>query len=138
MPKPRNEILSSHLQTVLQNSSGLDALALINMDGVEIASALLPGTNKERLAAMTLAVLSLGLQIAGEFDRGRLEELYIKGTKGFILVMPLDDEAILIALARENARPGLVLLDLRHIAGKMFSPGESYRRRGVRSARSQP
>jgi len=134
MPKPRNDI-SSHLQTVLQTSSGLDALALINMDGVEIASALLPGTNKERLAAMTLAVLSLGLQIAGEFDRGTLEELYIKGTKGFILVMPLEDEAILIALARENARPGLVLLDLRHIAVRMFSPGETYYRRRTRSAR---
>jgi predicted regulator of Ras-like GTPase activity (Roadblock/LC7/MglB family) len=129
MPQPRNETLANHLKTVLQTSSGLDALALFDMEGDEMASALLPGVNKQRLGSMTLALLSLGLQIAGEFDRGKLGELYIKGAHGFILLMPLEERAILVALARENARPGLVLLDLRHMAGKLFAGGEGPQRR---------
>lgn len=128
MPRPRNDTLSSHLQTLLQTSSGLDALALVNLDGMEIASALLQGVNKERLAAMTLSVFTLGMQIANEFERGRLEEVYIRGRHGFIVLMPLEDQGILIALARENARPGLVLLDLRHIIVKLIAEGQRLRR----------
>ena len=123
MPRPHTEPLSTQLQTLLQASSGLDALALVNMEGIEIASALLQGVNRERLAAMTLALFSLGLQITAGFDRGGLEEVYIKGRHGFIVLMPLEDQAILFALARESARPGLVILDLRHIAGKFIGQG---------------
>jgi len=121
MPRPRNDTLPNQLQDFLQTSSGLDALAVVSMDGTEIASALLQGVNRERLSAMALAALTLSLQITSGFERGRLEEVYVKGRRGFIVLMPLADRAILIALARESARPGLVLLDLRHIAGKLLA-----------------
>ncbi len=120
MPRPRNDKLSDHLQVLLQTSSGLDALALVSMDGTEIASALLQDVNRARLAAMTLAVFTLGQQIADEFERGKLEEVYLRGKHGFIIIMPLDDQAMLMALAHENARPGLVLLELRHMTSQLL------------------
>lgn len=124
MPRPHNDMLSNHLQVLLQTSSGLDALALVSMDGIEIASALRQRVNRERLSAMTLAVFTLGQQIAGDFERGKLGEVYIRGKHGFIVLMPLQERAILVSLARENARAGLVLLELRHIAEKLLVAGE--------------
>jgi predicted regulator of Ras-like GTPase activity (Roadblock/LC7/MglB family) len=128
MPRSRNDKLSNHLQVLLETSSGLDALALVSMDGLEIASALLQDVNRARLSAMTLAVFTLGQQIASEFERGRLEEVYLRGKHGFIIIMPLDDQAILISLAHEGARPGLVLLELRHMAGKLLVGGDGLQR----------
>jgi predicted regulator of Ras-like GTPase activity (Roadblock/LC7/MglB family) len=110
------------LEFLLETSSGLDALALVNMDGREIASALLQGVNRERMSAMALALFSLGQQIATEFERGRLEEVYIRGRHGFIILMPFSDQAMLLALAHEGARPGLVILELRHIVVKLLAP----------------
>ena len=131
MPRPHNDKLSDHLQFLLQTSSGLDALALVSMDGTEIASALLQDVNRARLSAMTLAVFTLGQQISGEFERGKLEEVYLRGKHGFIIIMPLEEQAMLIALAHEGARPGLVLLELRHMTGKLLA-GEGGGLRGVR------
>jgi predicted regulator of Ras-like GTPase activity (Roadblock/LC7/MglB family) len=122
MPRSRTDTLSNHLEFLLETSSGLDALALVNMDGREIASALLQGVNRERMSAMALALFSLGQQIATEFERGRLEEVYIRGRHGFIILMPLNDQAMLLALAHEGARPGLVILELRHIVVKLLAP----------------
>jgi predicted regulator of Ras-like GTPase activity (Roadblock/LC7/MglB family) len=127
MLRSRNETLSNEIQTLLQTSSGLDALALVSMDGVEIASAALQGVNRQRLSAMTLAVFTLGQQIEVEFDRGKLEEVYIRGKHGFIVLMPLGEHAILVALAHENARPGLILLELRHAGERLFSGWEGFK-----------
>ena len=122
MPRSRTDTLSNYLEFLLETSSGLDALALVNMDGREIASALLQGVNRERMSAMALALFSLGQQIAAEFEKGRLEEVYIRGRHGFIILMPVNTQAMLLALAREGARPGLVILELRHIVVKLLTP----------------
>src|SRR5689334_17722430 len=129
MPRPR-DALSHHLQNLLHSSSGLDALALVSMDGGEIASALIKGINSERLSSMTLAAFTLGQQICAEFERGNLQELYIKGTKGFIVLIPIANQAILVGLAHNGARPGLVILELRHIAEKsLAASGGQFRAR---------
>jgi predicted regulator of Ras-like GTPase activity (Roadblock/LC7/MglB family) len=128
MPRSRSEVVSNQLQNLLHTSSGLDALSLVSMDGGEIASALLGGLNHERLAAMTLAAFTLSQQIGDEFQRGGLQELYIRGKSGFIVLIPIGNQAILAGLAREDARPGLVLLELRHIAEKTFSSRKGTRR----------
>lgn len=118
MPRSRGDALSHQLQNLLYSSSGLDALALVSMDGGEIASALFAGVNRERLSSMALAAFALGQQIGDEFERGAFQELYIRGTTGFIVLIPIANQAILIGLAHAGARPGLVLLELRHIAEK--------------------
>jgi predicted regulator of Ras-like GTPase activity (Roadblock/LC7/MglB family) len=45
--------------------------------------------------------------------RGVLSEVQIKGEKGFVILQSLGTEAVLTVLAREGAKMGLVLLDMR-------------------------
>ena len=127
MPRSRQQALSHQLQNFLQTSSGLDALALVSMDGGEIASALSKRIDAARLSAMTLAAFTLSQQIGTEFERGNLQELYIRSKNGFIILIPIANQAILFGLARMDARPGLVLLELRHIAEKTFSGDKKHR-----------
>ncbi|OGO60048.1 MAG: hypothetical protein A2032_04000 [Chloroflexi bacterium RBG_19FT_COMBO_49_13] len=94
-------------------SSDIEASAVVSVDGLTIASALPQGVEEDRVAAMSAAMLSLGERIATELGRGSLEQVYIKGSSGYVLLMSVGNEAVLTALARENAKLGLILLDMR-------------------------
>jgi predicted regulator of Ras-like GTPase activity (Roadblock/LC7/MglB family) len=123
----------------LQTAPDLDALALVNMDGTEIASVLPQEVNTARLSAMALAVFTLSEQIATDLKRHRLEEVYIRGKHGFIVVIQIDRQAILVALAREDSRPGLVLLELRRIANSLLETKKEFQKksRAASSSKSQ-
>lgn len=58
-------------------------------------------------------MLSLGERIAGELGRGSLDQVYIRGEKGYIVLMSIGAEAVLTALAREKAKLGLIFQDMR-------------------------
>ena len=45
--------------------------------------------------------------------RGSLEQVYIKGENGYVVLMSVGEEAVLTALAREQAKLGLIFLDMR-------------------------
>ena len=62
---------------------------------------------------MSAAMLSLGERIATELGRGELEQVYIKGVNGFVVLMAVGEEAVLTALASEKAKLGLIFLDMR-------------------------
>jgi predicted regulator of Ras-like GTPase activity (Roadblock/LC7/MglB family) len=68
---------------------------------------------EDRVSAMSAAMLSLGERIANELGRGSLEQVYIKGEKGYVVLMSVGTEAVLTVLAREHAKLGLILLDMR-------------------------
>jgi len=65
---------------------------------------------------MSAAMLSLGERIASELGRGTLEQVYIRGGKGYVILMAVGEEAVLTALAREDAKLGLIFLDVRRAA----------------------
>jgi predicted regulator of Ras-like GTPase activity (Roadblock/LC7/MglB family) len=68
---------------------------------------------EDRVAAMSAAMLSLGERIATELGRGTLDQVYIKGAGGFVVLMSVGEEAVLTVLAREQAKLGLLFLDMR-------------------------
>lgn len=121
MPFPDTEIITKHLRTILQGSYGLEALALIGINGEEIASALPAGSSVDRVASMTLAAFSLSEQIASELQGHSLEQLFIRGKYGIIVVIPLENRYLLFALARENAKLGLLFLELQRAAAQLLA-----------------
>ncbi|OGO65603.1 MAG: hypothetical protein A2030_02280 [Chloroflexi bacterium RBG_19FT_COMBO_50_10] len=94
------------------SSPDIEASAVVSVDGLTIASALPQSVEEDRVAAMSAAMLSLGERIASELGRGSLEQVYIKGSQGYVMLMSVGQEAVLTALARENAKLGLILLDM--------------------------
>jgi predicted regulator of Ras-like GTPase activity (Roadblock/LC7/MglB family) len=101
------------LRQLQASSPDIEASAIVSVDGLIIASALPQGVEEDRVSAMSAAMLSLGERIASELGRGSLEQVYIKGEKGYVILLAVGEEAVLTALAREQARLGLIFLDMR-------------------------
>ena len=97
-------------------SLDIEASAVVSVDGLIMASALPAEVEEDRVSAMSAAMLSLGERIAGELGRGSLDQVYIRGAGGYVLLSAVGQEAVLTALARESAKLGLVFLEMRRAA----------------------
>jgi len=113
LSKSRMQLLVERLRELQASSPDIEASAIVSVDGLSIASALPQGVEEDRVSAMSAAMLSLGERIASELGRGSLEQVYIKGKNGFVVLMSVGEEAVLTALAREQAKLGLIFLDMR-------------------------
>ena len=116
MTKSRNELMVDCLRDMQVSSPDIEASAVVSVDGLPIATALPREVEEDRVSAMSAAMLSLGERIASELGRGDLSEVQIKGEKGYVILQSLGTEAVLTVLARESAKLGLVLLDMRRAA----------------------
>ncbi len=94
-------------------SSDIEAAAVISIEGLTVASSVGDEIDEARLGAMSAAMLALGERIAAELGRGTLDEVMIKGDAGYAVLMPLDENSVLCALAGEEAKLGLIYLDMR-------------------------
>jgi hypothetical protein len=116
LTKNRSQLMVDRLRELQASSPDIEASAVVSVDGLSIASALPQGVEEDRVSAMSAAMLSLGERIATELGRGSLEQVYIKGQKGYVMLMSVGEEAVLTALAREQAKLGLIFLDMRRAA----------------------
>ncbi len=113
MATSRTQLMVDRLNQMQMSSPDIEASAVVSVDGLTIASALPHGVEEDRVSAMSAAMLSLGERIAGELGRGSLEQIYIKGNQGFVVLMSVGNDAVLTVLAREQAKLGLIFLDIR-------------------------
>ncbi|TAK14830.1 MAG: hypothetical protein EPO32_00655 [Anaerolineae bacterium] len=109
----RTQKLADRLRDMQASSPDIEGSAIVSVDGLSIASALRQGIEEDRVSAMSAAMLSLGERIASELGRGVLEQVYIKGEKGYVLLMAVGEEAVLTIMARKEAKLGLILLEMK-------------------------
>jgi len=113
MEKTRTESMVDRLRQLQGRTPDIEASAVVSVDGLIMASSLPAGVEEDRVSAMSAAMLSLGERIATELGRGMLDEVYIHGIDGYVLLMASGRDAVLTVLAREQAKLGLVLLEMR-------------------------
>ena len=113
MTKSRTQKMVDRLRDMQATSPDIEGSAIVSVDGLSIASALHQEIEEDRVSAMSAAMLSLGERIASELGRGSLEQVYIKGENGYVLLMAVGEEAVLTVMARKQAKLGLILLDMR-------------------------
>lgn len=111
--KSRVDQLTNSLYDLQSSTPDIEASAIVSVDGLIIASALPSDATEDRVAAMSAAMLSLGERIAMELGRGTLEQVYVKGHLGYVILMSVGEDAVLTVLARDRAKLGLVFLEMR-------------------------
>ncbi len=116
MTLSRTEMMVARLREMQAASPDIEASAVVSVDGLIMASALPAEVEEDRVSAMSAAMLSLGERIAGELGRGALEQVYIRGNDGFVILTAVGQEAVLTALARDGAKLGLIFLEMRRAA----------------------
>ena len=111
---------SARLDRILAELVGqvpeIEAASVVSFDGLPMASALPPGMDEDRVAAMSAALLSLGERAAEGLGRGELSQVYIEGENGNVFLVSAEDEAVLVAVASRGAKVGMMLFEIRHAA----------------------
>ena len=116
MAKSRTERMVDRLREMQISTPDIEASAIVSVDGLIMASSLPANVDEDRVSAMSAAMLSLGERIASELGRGKLDQVYIRGGNGYVILTDISEEAVLTALARKEAKLGLVFLDMRRAA----------------------
>ncbi len=116
MTKSRTEQMVARLKDLQASTPDIEASAVVSVDGLIMASALPKDVEEDRVSAMSAAMLSLGERIAGELGRGLLDQVYVRGANGYVILSAVGEEAVLTVLARQDAKLGLVFLDMRRAA----------------------
>lgn len=116
MARVRAEQMVSRLQAMRAAAPDIEASAVVSVDGLVIASALPADTEEDRVSAMSAAMLSLGERIANELGRGTVEQVYVKGDQGYVVLSAVGEDAVLTVLANKEAKLGLIFLEMRRAA----------------------
>jgi len=113
MSKTSNTMMLERLQSFEGNTPDVEASAVVSVDGLTIASSFPLGMADDRVSAMSASMLNIGKRISSELERGILDEVYVQGNDGYILLMSVGNEALLSVMARQRAKLGLVFLEMR-------------------------
>ena len=119
MIKSRTQLFVDRLRALQDSTPEVEGTAIVSPDGLSIAAVLTPPIEEDRVAAMSAAMLSLGERIAAELGRGKMEQVYIKGSEGYALLTSAGPDAVLTVMARSDIRLGLLLLELRHVVADL-------------------
>ncbi len=112
-PMSRLDNLNKILKNLQNESPGVEASALISEDGLMMASALPQDLDETRVAGMTATLLNLGTRAANELRRGDVEEVIVRGEHGYAVMISAGRGALLLVLANENTKLGLIFFDMR-------------------------
>ncbi len=112
MARSRTEQLVERLQELQRSSGDVEAAAIVSVDGLSMASSMPPNIEEDRVSAMSAAMISLGERISSELGRGALEQVYVKGENGYVILTAVGEEAVLTVMARKEAKLGLIFLDI--------------------------
>jgi predicted regulator of Ras-like GTPase activity (Roadblock/LC7/MglB family) len=112
----RSKQMVEELKKLQISSPAIQASAVVSVDGLIIASALPASVEEDRVSAMSAAMLSLGERISQELRRGELDQVYIRGDHGYVMLTAVGVEAVLTVMATADAKLGLIFLDIKRTA----------------------
>ncbi|MFX1384190.1 MAG: roadblock/LC7 domain-containing protein [Promethearchaeota archaeon] len=113
------ETLDIILRKLLSAIPEVTAAAIVSVEGLPISSALAADIDETRIAAMTAAILSLAERAIHEMNKGDFQEILIKGTDGYLLVLQAGRNAVLTVSTTPDIRLGLILLDAKRTCEKI-------------------
>ncbi|MGV9173850.1 MAG: roadblock/LC7 domain-containing protein [Promethearchaeia archaeon] len=119
MEESTPETLDDILKKLLASIPEVKSAAVVSVEGLPIASVLPQGVDETRIAAMTAAILSLGERAAMEMDKGELQQIYVKGDLGYLLVLEAGKNAVLTVSTTKDVRLGLIFLDCKRTCQKI-------------------
>src|SRR3954463_3396149 len=109
----RVEKIQDILRSLRSVSPDIIGSAMVSTDGFIIASLLPSEVDEELVSGMAAALLGVGERIAGELMGGAMEQTYVRGRLGYVILNAVGQDALLIVLTTPEAKLGLVFLDVK-------------------------
>lgn len=115
----------SLLRALKMSSDLIQAVAVISLDGLIIATALEQDVDADRFGAMCASLLALATSAAKEVNRGELRQIILDGELGPMLLTRAGEVGVLAVAAAPGSNLGKVILDARQTAKAIAELGES-------------
>lgn len=112
-PMERTESLNKILKNLQSGSPDVEASALITEDGLIIASSLPRDLDEVTVGGMSATLLHLGTRAATTLNRGDVKEVIVRGDEGYGVMVSAGSGVLLLVVANENAKLGLIFFDMR-------------------------
>lgn len=109
----RSEKIQDVLRSLRASSPDIAGSAIVSTDGFIIASLLPAEIDEELVSGMGAALLGVGERIAVELVGGSMEQTYVRGKQGYVILNAVGQDALLIVLTTAEVRLGLVFLDIK-------------------------
>ncbi|PIE03250.1 MAG: hypothetical protein CSA81_03060 [Acidobacteria bacterium] len=97
----------------------VEGCAIVSEDGLMIASAFPESFDEGRIAGMTSTLLSLGSRTSQELERGRMDQVFVKGGHGYVIAMNASEGTVFMVLTNEFAKLGLIFLDMKRAVAEI-------------------
>jgi predicted regulator of Ras-like GTPase activity (Roadblock/LC7/MglB family) len=117
----RTEEIVRHLKTLQMNTPDIEASAVVSVEGLLMAATLPADVAEDRVAALSAAMHSLGKHLASALKRGALDQVFVRGEEGYVVLVSIGEKAVLTALALSRAKLGLVFLEMKRTANELVS-----------------
>ena len=106
------DALNHQLQS-LRESGGLDLVGVVSSDGLLIDSAHAQDMDAESLSALAASGLLMMDALGQELGQGTANQAILEFSGSLVVLMPLDDQLLLVAIARGESNLGRIRLVLR-------------------------
>lgn len=115
----REEQMMGMLKELRSDSNGVQAVVLISSDAMPLASDMPDGMEEELLSATASSLIASGERVARELARGDIEQVYLRGEAGDLVVVKVNDDALLACTVDHEAKMGMTLLEVNRCAQKL-------------------
>jgi predicted regulator of Ras-like GTPase activity (Roadblock/LC7/MglB family) len=115
----RIEKMNSILRELRSGLQEIEAAVLISSDAMALASDISDDADEEMIGALSASVLGMGERAARDLKRGELDQVYIKGDQGYLLLVHCGPDALLSLLVRPEAKLGVVFMEGKRTAEEL-------------------
>lgn len=115
----REDRMSEILRDLRADSPGVEAAVLVSSDAMPLASELDDSMDEELLSAMASSLVASGERVARDLSRGDLDQVYLRGAEGDLVVVRVNDNALLACVVNNQARMGMTLLEVNRCATRL-------------------
>lgn len=113
MATERLEKMNSVLRDLRANLPEVEAAVLISSDAMALASDISDDSDEEMISALSSSVLNMGERASRDLKRGILEQVFIKGDQGSLLLMHCGPHALLSLMVKPEAKLGVILMEAK-------------------------
>jgi predicted regulator of Ras-like GTPase activity (Roadblock/LC7/MglB family) len=107
------------LKSLGDGTPGVEASAIVSVQGLPIVSAMPKGVDDSIIAAMSAAILGVSERAVNELARGRLQQILIQGDEGYVILKRAGDDALLAVMARSDSNLGMIFIVMKGMAQKI-------------------
>lgn len=119
MAGSREQMMLEMLKELRADSLGVEAAVLISSDAMPLASDMSDSLEEEVMSATASSLVAVGERVARDLDRGDVGQIYVRGEKGDLIVVTVNDNALLACTVDRSSKMGMTLLEVSRCASRL-------------------